>query len=200
MSSEMRPSLRLLSSGASRSVLPGERWRGVAEATGGADLLLVLRRFSNWARREETGLMDEPSMFCSSLLSIVWAFLVSQHQVGCYSCSSTTRDCFPLGADGGVGCVVCRGPILGDHAMRRCEWAEGKAGDAREARVCGKIDCVVLLWWWWSNARRVCSLWAGTRILWLLRMLDGQGTGESAGGRGRCFQQWPADASGSRGG
>ena len=78
MSSDMRPSARLLSSGMGRrSLAPGERWRGVA----GADDLLVLRRFSNWARREDTGFyvhskqvhiqvhgrltMDEPSMFSS---------------------------------------------------------------------------------------------------------------------------------------
>jgi hypothetical protein len=54
MSSDMRPSvLRLSSDTARRSAGPGERWRGVAGAAAGA--LFALRRFSNWARREETG-------------------------------------------------------------------------------------------------------------------------------------------------
>lgn len=53
MSSDMRPSvLRLSSDTARRSAGPGERWRGVAGAAGA---LFALRRFSNWARREETG-------------------------------------------------------------------------------------------------------------------------------------------------
>ena len=52
MSSEMRPSVRRLSSGAARwSGRPGERWRGVA----GADGLLALSMFSNWARSDDTG-------------------------------------------------------------------------------------------------------------------------------------------------
>lgn len=86
MSSDMRPSARLLSSGMGRrSLAPGERWRGAA----GADDLLVLRRFSNWARREDTGFyvhgkqvdvqvhgrltMDEPSMFSSLAFSMTGA-------------------------------------------------------------------------------------------------------------------------------
>lgn len=53
MSSDMRPSERRWSSDtARRSAGPGERWWGVAGAAGG---LFALRRFSNWARREETG-------------------------------------------------------------------------------------------------------------------------------------------------
>lgn len=53
MSSDMRPSvLRWSSDTARRSAGPGERWRGVAGAAGA---LFALRRFSNWARREETG-------------------------------------------------------------------------------------------------------------------------------------------------
>lgn len=53
MSSEMRPSaLRWSSATARRSAGPGERWRGVAGAAGA---LFALSRFSNWARREETG-------------------------------------------------------------------------------------------------------------------------------------------------
>jgi hypothetical protein len=53
MSSEMRPSVRRLSSvTARRSAGPGERWRGVA---GAGAALFALRRFSNWARRDETG-------------------------------------------------------------------------------------------------------------------------------------------------
>lgn len=57
ISSEMRPSVLLLSSGiARRSVAAGERFRGVA----GADDLFTLSMFSNWARREDTG-------FCTSV-------------------------------------------------------------------------------------------------------------------------------------
>lgn len=53
MSSEMRPSvLRLSSETARQSAGPGERWRGVV---GVAGALFALRRFSNWARSEETG-------------------------------------------------------------------------------------------------------------------------------------------------
>jgi hypothetical protein len=53
MSSEMRPSaLRLSSVTARRSAGPGERWRGVA---GAGAALFALSRFSNWARRDETG-------------------------------------------------------------------------------------------------------------------------------------------------
>lgn len=34
----------------------------------------MLRRFSNWARRDETGFMDEPSMCWSGVLaSMLWA-------------------------------------------------------------------------------------------------------------------------------
>ena len=63
MSSEMRPSaLRLSSVTARRSAGPGERWRGVAGAGAGAGLL-ALRRFSNWARRDETG-------FCAGEVSM----------------------------------------------------------------------------------------------------------------------------------
>jgi hypothetical protein len=52
MSNDMRPSVLLLSSGiARRSPGPGERCRGVA----GAGALFTLSRFSNWARREDTG-------------------------------------------------------------------------------------------------------------------------------------------------
>ena len=53
ISSDMRPSVLRLSSNTARpSAGPGERWRGVAGAAGA---LFALRRFSNWARREETG-------------------------------------------------------------------------------------------------------------------------------------------------
>lgn len=53
MSSEMRPSERRWSSAtARRSGGPGERWRGLA---GAGAALLALRRFSNCARRDETG-------------------------------------------------------------------------------------------------------------------------------------------------
>jgi hypothetical protein len=73
MSSEMRPSVRRLSSGALRwSGRPGERWRGV----GDADDLLALSMFSNCARRDDTGLMDEPSMLSScwdSIMSTSWS-------------------------------------------------------------------------------------------------------------------------------
>lgn len=60
MSSDMRPSARLWSSvAARRSAAPGDCWRG---AVGAAGDLFTLSRFSNWARREDTGLMDEPSV------------------------------------------------------------------------------------------------------------------------------------------
>ena len=59
MSSEMRPSVLLLSSGARRSAAAGERFRGVA----GADDLFVLSMFSNWARREDTGFYTLFSLF-----------------------------------------------------------------------------------------------------------------------------------------
>lgn len=51
MSSDMRPSVLLLSSGARRSAAAGERFCGVA----GADDLFTLSMFSNWARSEDTG-------------------------------------------------------------------------------------------------------------------------------------------------
>ena len=59
MSSEMRPSvLRWSSDTARRSAGAGEGWRGVAGAAGAAGALFALRRFSNWARREETGFCE----------------------------------------------------------------------------------------------------------------------------------------------
>jgi hypothetical protein len=74
MSSDMRPSVLRWSSGTRPSAGPGERWRGVA---GAAVDLLALSRFSNWARREETGLMDEPSVLsgvvCWSMMGSAWS-------------------------------------------------------------------------------------------------------------------------------
>lgn len=68
MSSDMRPSLLLLSSAtASRSFGAGERCRGVAGA--GCEGLLELIMFSNRARRSETGFCMILSAYSSSHIS-----------------------------------------------------------------------------------------------------------------------------------
>ena len=150
MSSDMRLSaLRWSSDTARRSAGPGERWRGVA---GAAEALFALRRFSNWARREETGFYglgqyEHLDVSCAGLcwltydgrgvLGVVVCVhdgfrLVSQHRKGSYSCSSTSVELFPLGAGGVAG-----GVELGRAAVmqRGRAWAVQRRG-AVGARAC----------------------------------------------------------------
>jgi hypothetical protein len=206
MSSDMRLSvLRWSSDTARRSAGPGERWRGVAGAAGA---LFALRRFSNWARREETGFYglgqyEHLHVSCAGACWLTYNglgvpgvvvcvhdgfLLVSQHRKGSYSCSSTSVELFPLGAGGVAG-----GAELGRAAVmqRGRAWAVQQrvtaggcavAGMGRYVAARGLAQCTEYAWfkrpWLFGDAYTVYAKNAGL-----------QGSPAAAwGGERACFR------------
>lgn len=178
MSSDMRPSARrpLSSATPRRSAGAGERWRGVAGAGAGA-ALFALRRFSNWARRDETGFCRTGGVStcagrgvstCAARADVQW----TRSPRGCSGRPWCVGACawVPPGqpAPEGIAALFiddCEAVPIGRRARgqagRSCsETAVGLPGNERAVRG------------WWSGVYSVCLNGSGQvtdRVCWEAR-------------------------------